>query len=103
MYLILSILFYYSISRLSTYPIPFYGWEENIVVTILRKAFQGDIGSWERIRDFLNCILMYLQVDNGVIMYEKYNIRLYCINGVVIAVQCTATFLRSTLLPEFRY
>ena len=28
---------------------------------------------------------------------------LYCINGVVIAAQCTATFFRSIALPEFRY
>ena len=28
---------------------------------------------------------------------------LYCIDGVVIAAQCTATFLRSIVLPEFRY
>ena len=28
---------------------------------------------------------------------------LYCINGVVIAAQCTVTFLRSVVLPEFRY
>ena len=28
---------------------------------------------------------------------------LYCNNGVVIAAQCTATFLRSIVLPEFRY
>ena len=28
---------------------------------------------------------------------------LYCIDGVVIAAQWTATFLRSIVLPEFRY
>ena len=28
---------------------------------------------------------------------------LYCIDGVVIAAQCTATFLRSIVHPEFRY
>ena len=28
---------------------------------------------------------------------------LYCINGLVIVSQCTATFLRSIVLPEFRY
>ena len=28
---------------------------------------------------------------------------LYCIEGVVIAAQCTAIFLRSLVLPEFRY
>ena len=26
-----------------------------------------------------------------------------CLDGVVIAAQCTATFLRSIVLPEFRY
>ena len=26
-----------------------------------------------------------------------------CVDGVVIAAQCTATFLRSILVPEFRY
>ena len=28
---------------------------------------------------------------------------LYCIDGVVIAAQCTATFLRSIVIPKFRY
>ena len=28
---------------------------------------------------------------------------LYCIGGMVIADQCTATFSRSIVLPEFRY
>jgi hypothetical protein len=35
-------------------------------------------------------------------MYVYY-IVLYCIDGVVIAAQCTATFLRSIVFPKFRY
>ena len=39
---------------------------------------------------------------------EGVNIRvimfvLYCIDGVVFTAQCTATFLRSVVLPEVRY
>ena len=34
---------------------------------------------------------------------KVYNIELYCFDGVVIAAQCTATFLRSIVLSEFSY
>ena len=50
---------------------------------------------------FLVIILYMLKY---VLLYlMKYCIVLCCINGVVIAAQCTATILRSIVLPEFRY
>jgi hypothetical protein len=40
---------------------------------------------------------------NKILVLIPYSIVLPCIDGVVIAVQCTATFLRSIVLPEFLY
>jgi hypothetical protein len=37
------------------------------------------------------------------IINEAFGLQLYSIDGVVIAAQCTATFLRSIVLPEFRF
>ena len=34
-------------------------------------------------------------------MAARRGLALYCIDGVVIAAQCTATFLRPIVLPEF--
>ena len=44
------------------------------------------------------------RLENALIK-KFYNIPvyMYCIDGVVIAAQCTATFLRSIVLPEFRH
>ena len=50
-----------------------------------------------------------LHNDNGFLLLLPHALLpktvgvLYCIDGVVIAAQCTATVLRSIVLPEFRY
>ena len=40
---------------------------------------------------------------NDISLKQTSFLVLYCIDGVVIAAQCAATFLRSIVLPEFRY
>ena len=40
--------------------------------------------------------------ERELMEYEEDNYVLYCIDGVVIAAQCTATFSRYIVLPEFR-
>ena len=50
--------------------------------------------------DFSGYIFKILQINSNIC---GHSIVLYCIDGVVIAVQYTANFLRSIVLPEFRY
>jgi hypothetical protein len=40
----------------------------------------------------------YSNINRFIIIFV-----LYCIDGVVIAAQCTVTFVRSIALPEFGY
>ena len=44
--------------------------------------------------------LMHSFINNLIIYLCMYCIALYCINGVVMAAQCTAAFLRSIILPN---
>ena len=43
---------------------------------------------------------LFFNVDILSILILLYYIVLYCIEGVVIAAQCTATFSRSIVLPR---
>ena len=46
---------------------------------------------------------LYYYLGYVSLPYLTSSVVLYCIEGVVIAAQCTATFLRSIVLPELRY
>ena len=68
----------------------------------VRFKYQENLKSLSRLR-CLNWYLSQRQTNAFFFLYIKWTIVLYCINGVVIAVQCAATFLRAIVLPEFIY